>query len=118
MLKMNSNSVAFLKKNLPDTLNAEKLSDVLDPLYELIDEKGFAPPHYETYNDFGREAQSVYDDLFYSNYEGWFMTLENVKAIESILSKGDRVELIPTKDGVKIVRVRREPIKTEHWTSP
>ena len=42
------------------------------------------------------------------------MTLENVKAIESILSKGDRVELIPTKDGVKIVRIRREPIKTEH----
>lgn len=31
--------------------------------------------------------------------------------IESILSKGDRVELIPVKDGVKVVRVRREEIK-------
>lgn len=37
-----------------------------------------------------------------------------VDSIESILAKGDRVELIPTKDGVKIVRIRREPIKTEH----
>lgn len=40
------------------------------------------------------------------------------KTIEFILSKGDRVELIPTKDGVKIVRIRREPIKIEHITSP
>lgn len=31
--------------------------------------------------------------------------------IESILSKGDRVELIPVKDGVKVMRVRREEIK-------
>lgn len=31
--------------------------------------------------------------------------------IEAILSKGDRVELIPVKDGVKVVRVRREEIK-------
>lgn len=46
------------------------------------------------------------------------MTLDSIKSIELILSKGDRVELIPTKDGVKIVRIRREPIKTEHRTSP
>lgn len=36
---------------------------------------------------------------------------ETVKAIESILSKGDRAEVIPTKDGVKVVRIRREPVK-------
>ena len=70
MLKMSSNSFAFLEKNLPDALNAEKLNDLLDPLYDLIDEKGFAPPHYDTYNDLGREAQKVYDDLYYSNSEG------------------------------------------------
>lgn len=46
------------------------------------------------------------------------MTVQTIKAIEAILVKGDRVELIPTKDGVKIVRIRREPIKTEHRTSP
>ena len=31
--------------------------------------------------------------------------------IEDALAKGDRVELIPVKDGVKVVRVRREEIK-------
>ena len=36
---------------------------------------------------------------------------ETIKAIESILAKGDRVEVIPTKDGVKVVRIRREPVK-------
>lgn len=34
-----------------------------------------------------------------------------IKAIESVIAKGDRVELIPVKDGVKVVRVRREEIK-------
>ena len=34
-----------------------------------------------------------------------------IKAIEAILAKGDRVELIPTKDGIKVVRVRRETVK-------
>lgn len=32
-------------------------------------------------------------------------------AIEVILRKGDRVEIIPVKDGVKIVRIRREVVK-------
>lgn len=31
--------------------------------------------------------------------------------IKAILAKGDRVELIPVKDGVKVVRVRREEVK-------
>lgn len=35
----------------------------------------------------------------------------DVKAVESVLSKGDRVELIPVKDGVRINRVRREEVK-------
>lgn len=36
---------------------------------------------------------------------------KSIKAAESILQKGQRVELIPVKDGVKIVRVRREEVK-------
>ena len=32
--------------------------------------------------------------------------------VESILAKGDRVELIPVKDGVKVIQVRRKEIKT------
>lgn len=39
------------------------------------------------------------------------MDEKTIKAAESILSKGDRVELIPVKDGVKVVRVRREEVK-------
>lgn len=34
-----------------------------------------------------------------------------IKAIESVLEKGDRVELIPVKDGVKIIHIKREEIK-------
>ena len=34
-----------------------------------------------------------------------------LEAIEKTLSKGDRVELIPVKDGVKAVEVKRKEIK-------
>ena len=34
-----------------------------------------------------------------------------IKAILLALEKGDRVELIPVKDGVKVMRVRREEMK-------
>jgi hypothetical protein len=34
-----------------------------------------------------------------------------IKAIESTLAKGERVEIIPVKDGVKVVRVKRETIQ-------
>lgn len=39
------------------------------------------------------------------------MKPETVKAIEAILSKGYRVELIPVKDGVKVIQVQRKEIK-------
>lgn len=39
------------------------------------------------------------------------MDEKTIKAAESVLAKGDRVELIPVKDGVKVVRVRREEVK-------
>lgn len=34
-----------------------------------------------------------------------------VKTVESILAKGYRVELIPVKDGVKVIQVQRKEIK-------
>lgn len=67
MLNMSDNSVQFLQEWLPVALNAEALQDALWPLYDLIMEKGFTPPNYEEYNDFGRRAQQVYDDIYYSN---------------------------------------------------
>lgn len=39
------------------------------------------------------------------------MDEKTIKAAETILSRGDRVELIPVKDGVKVVRVRRDEVK-------
>ena len=36
---------------------------------------------------------------------------KTIKATETILAQGDRVELIPVKDGVKVIRVRREEIR-------
>ena len=66
-MNMSKESRMFLEKNLPEVLQMKKINDVLDLLSDLIDEKGFAPPHYDEYNDFGREAQRVYDDLYLSN---------------------------------------------------
>ena len=67
MLKMKESSRKFLEKYLPEALEKETRQDALKLLYRLIDEKGFEPPIYEIYNDFGREAQRVYDDLYLSN---------------------------------------------------
>ena len=39
------------------------------------------------------------------------MDEKTIKAAETVLAKGDRVELIPVKDGVKVIRVRREEVK-------
>ena len=38
------------------------------------------------------------------------LTLEQIRAIESVLHKGDRVEIVPTKDGVKLLKVQRKTI--------
>ena len=67
MLKMSEESRKFLEEQLPAALDAANIKDALYLLYNLIDEKGFAPPHYDEYNDFGDEAQRVYDDLYLSN---------------------------------------------------
>ena len=39
------------------------------------------------------------------------LTPAQIKAIEAALSKGDRVEIIPQKDGCKLIHIRREEIK-------
>lgn len=67
MIKMSKESKLFLKKYIPQVLSATEVNGVLDVLYDFIDENGFAPPEYESYNDLGREAQKVYDDVYLSN---------------------------------------------------
>lgn len=68
MVNMSAESREFLAKNLPEASNKDNARGILDLLYDLIDEKGFAPPHYYDYNDLGREAQRVYDDIYGSNF--------------------------------------------------
>ena len=40
-----------------------------------------------------------------------YLSMAEVAAIESILSKGDRAEVIPVKDGIKVIRIKRESVK-------
>lgn len=67
MLKMQEYSRRFLEKYLPEVLDSEEPNDILDPLYDLIMYQGFDENY--NYNDFGDEAQAVYDDIYYSNCE-------------------------------------------------
>ena len=36
---------------------------------------------------------------------------KTIRNIEAILAKDQRVELIPTKDGVRVIHVKREEVK-------
>jgi len=38
------------------------------------------------------------------------LTPEQIRAIEAVLRKGDRVEVVPAKDGVKLLKVQRKTI--------
>lgn len=66
-MNMNEQSRRFLEKYLPEILASDDIVSSLDLLYDWIDENGFAPPHYDEYNDLGRDAQRVYDDLYCNN---------------------------------------------------
>ena len=52
------------------------------------------------------------------NPEKYRLTAHHIAAAEAVLAKGDRVELIPVKDGVKVVRVRREEVKRREIEAP
>lgn len=39
------------------------------------------------------------------------LTAQKLTAIETILSRGDRVELIPGKDEVKVIHIKRNEFK-------
>lgn len=70
MLKMSNESRAFLENNCPDILGIDDVNSALDLLDIYIIKKGFlepCDPNYYDYNEFGREAQHVYDDLYSSN---------------------------------------------------
>lgn len=39
------------------------------------------------------------------------LTPAHIRAIESVLAKDERVELIPVKDGIRVIKVKREEVK-------
>ena len=41
------------------------------------------------------------------------MDEKTISLIAAILAKGDRVELIPVKDGVKVIRIERKEFKIQ-----
>jgi len=48
-----------------------------------------------------------------SNREAVKLTAEQITAIEKTLNHGERVEIIPTKEGAKLVKIGRRNIKCE-----
>lgn len=42
------------------------------------------------------------------------LTPDDIKKIEATVSKGERAEVVPVKDGVKVLRVRREEVNREN----
>lgn len=38
------------------------------------------------------------------------LSADDIKAIESVINKDDRAEVVPIKDGVKVLRVKREAV--------
>ena len=65
--KISDKAKAFLEENLPEALSAGNSYEALRMLYELIDDKGFEAPKYEKLNDFGLEADEVYDEIYELN---------------------------------------------------
>lgn len=42
------------------------------------------------------------------------LTEEQIKLIEFVISTGDRAEVIPVKDGAKVLRVKRYEVKPKN----
>lgn len=69
-MKINEKDKQFLIENI-EAARALIEADDVDGLLEEIDgfmtEKGYAPPDYDELNDIGREAERVYDRIYYNN---------------------------------------------------
>ena len=65
--KISPKAETFLQEHLPEALTAETSFQALKMLYELIDDKGFEAPKYDKLNEFGIEADEIYDELYELN---------------------------------------------------
>lgn len=46
------------------------------------------------------------------------LSKSDISAIEAVLSKGNRVEIIPVENGVRIIRIRRDTVKVASEGNP
>lgn len=58
--------IPFLKKNIPNYKKFTEINDLLEEIEDIQLYKGFTPDQEEL-NDFGIEAERVYDKIFYAN---------------------------------------------------
>lgn len=56
-------------------------------------------------------AQKRYNKRIEGFYEMKKLTQEQIQKIEEVINKGDRIEVIPVKDGIKIIQETRKEIK-------
>lgn len=61
---LSERTLKFLKENIPDIFLKDDVNEALDMLFDFIAANGFAPPHFDEYNDLGREVQKAYDDIY------------------------------------------------------
>ena len=64
MVKVNDEDRKFIIANIEngeELLRTGEVNDVLGAISDLIDDKGF---YDYDYNDFGRKAQKVYDNVY------------------------------------------------------
>ncbi len=69
-IKMKERDEKFIRenfKNAEELISSGDVEALLLAIYDLIDRKGFAPPDYYEYNDFGEEAQKVYNSIYALN---------------------------------------------------
>lgn len=68
MINLSEKDVKFIEKNFGNSdemINNFSVNEILDAIDDLIIYKGFTPN--DDYNDFGREAQKVYDSIYINN---------------------------------------------------
>lgn len=69
-IKMKERDEKFIRenfKNAEELISSGDVDALLLAIYDLMDRKGFAPPDYYDYNDFGEEAQDVYSSIYALN---------------------------------------------------
>jgi len=69
LVKLNKKDIEFLKDNFDNAeelINCDDANEILEEIDELILYKGFIS-HEKGYNDFGREAQKIYDNIYSNN---------------------------------------------------